>query len=278
MGIFGHNASLGFWLRDQSLDAALIFPRRKGWKLAGRAVAGDGGLLTLPDRGERLAAAFGACLKKLPRAARRADMPASLALPDVLVDEDVLNFAEFPSARTEARALVEHRMARELGTAAADLAVAWEVTGNSVGKVTCRVRAMDRALLADIEAAASRVGLRLTRIDGWSGFASGAPELRDYPAGSAVWSDGEDWSLVCWTESDPAGFCQQGKVTELAVADIVRLSQSYGRANGQADLALVIDAPDVLTDALKSAAKRARVPVFQFAAGEARSAQVAAWA
>lgn len=278
MGLFGHSASLGFWLRDESLEATLIWPRRKGWKTAGRAAAGEGGLLTASDRGDRLANAFAAVLKKLPRAARRADMPASLALPDAMVDEDLLTFAEFPTARAEARALVEHRMARELGVAASDLAVAWEVMDGDGGKLTCRVRAMDRALRGDIEAAASRAGLRLTRIDGWSGFASCAPELKDYAAGSAVWSDGEDWSLVCWTGDDPAGFCQQGRVSEMAVSDIVRLSQSYGRAHGVPAPALVIDAPDTLTDALKEAARRAGLTVFRFSAGEARSAQVAAWA
>ena len=64
----------------------------------------------------------------------------------------------------------------------------------------------------------------------------------------------------------------------MAVPDIVRLSQSYGRAHGVPALSLVIDAPDTLTDALKAAAKRAGLTAYQFSAGEARSAQVAAWA
>ncbi len=280
MALFGRHLQLGFWLTDEALEAALIQPRRKGWKLLGQSVAKGEALLVPNGRRERLATAFQTAMKALPRVARRADMPAVLSVPEALVEEEVLAFAEFPSSKREAKALVSQRLARELGAVADDLAVSWETFAPANGEVTCRARAMSRSLRADIEAGAASAGLRLVRIDGWSGFASGAPELGAEPSGAAVWSDGTDWSLLCWQEGFPAGFCQSGRSTdtdELA-ATVARLSLSFAKSAGAGPGKLFVSVPGTMIQPLKTAATRLGLSVFEFAAGDNRAAQVAAWA
>ena len=278
MALFGKKASIGFWVQEQGLEAAFVRRRRKGWKVAGHAVAQSEGLLSGDGRRERLTGAFRDCLKTLPREARRADMEAVLAVSDSCVEEDVLTFAEFPSVKAEARALVAHRMGRELGVPADDLAVSWE-TFRGENEVKCRVRAMDRHLRDDIEAAAARVGIRLARIDGWSGFASGAPVLADHRAGSAVWSDGVDWSLICWSEADPVGFCQQGRAAQPAqmIADVVRLSRSYAEGQGVAEFPFLADVPGGISESLDVKVRGVGMTFHPIGGEPHRSVQLASW-
>lgn len=279
MAMFVGHLQLGFWLTENALEAALIRPRRRGWKLVGQATAKGDGLLEAEGRRDRLAKAFQTVMKGLPRVARRADVPAALGIPDALVEEEVLVFADFPSAAGEARALVSQRMARELGTLADELTVSWETFGASRGEVTCRARAMGRSLCRDIEASASLTGLRLVRIDGWSGFASCAPELAAEPSGAAVWSNGTDWSLICWHENAPAGFCESGRSSnaEEIAATVARLSLSFARRVEAGPGKLIVSVPQDMIKPIKTAAKRFGLPVFEFDAGDNRAAQVAAW-
>lgn len=278
MALFGRQASIGFWAQDQGLEAAFVRRRGKGWKVAGHALARAEELLSGDGRQERLTEAFRNCLKSLPREARRADIAAVLAVSDWCVEEDVLTFAEFPTVKAEARALVAHRMGRELGVPADDLAVSWE-TFRGQNEVKCRVRAMDRHLRDDVEAAAARVGIRLVRIDGWSGVASGASALADHRAGSAVWSDGADWSLICWSEADPVGFCQHGRATQPAqmMEDTVRLSRSYAEGQGVAELPFLADVPEGISESLDAAVRGAGMTFHPIGGEPRRSVQVAVW-
>ena len=277
--MFGPRIYLGFWLQDHALDAALVMPGRRGLKTLGQVSAAGMGLLTAEDRTQHLRHAFVRCLKGLPRAARRADTPAVLALPDVHVEEEILAFADVPNSQSEATALMSHRMARETGDLPGDLAVSWERLGqDDKGETICRVRAMNAFLRNDIEIAAARAGLRLTRIDGWSGYASGAPSLQSHQAGAAVWSNGTDWSLICWSNADPAGFCQSGRVGDAgSAADIVRLSISYARSLGIDAGPLSADVPDDFAHDLAAAAGKAGLDTRVMTQG-ARAQQVAGWA
>lgn len=279
MAIFGKSLRLGFWVRDDVVDAAIVQPRRTGLKvLVGASVLAEN-LLVADGRQARLAAAFQLVMKRLGPVSRRADMPAILALPDRLVEEEVLAFAEFPSSKRQARALVAQRMARELGTAADDIEVTWEVFGSSDNRVTCRARAMERALRDDIEGAAAATGLRLIRIDSWNGFASGAPDLGEEPSGAAVWSDGKDWSLLCWQSGEPAGFAQSGRSEDVGevAATVARLSVSFAKRHGMTPGKLFISVPgDAIRD-FETAAKGLGLSVVKSAPGTSPAAQVAAW-
>ncbi|NNE87079.1 MAG: hypothetical protein HKN27_03305, partial [Silicimonas sp.] len=196
--MLGKVVTLGFWLSDTALEAAVVRPGRKASKtIATAAVAGEG-LLTSSDRSKRLTEAFRVCLKKMPRVVRRADTPAVLALPDRLVVEDVFDFAEFPKAQSEAQALVAHRLSREMNVLPDEIDVSWDRLASADGAEHIRVRAMQSALRKDIETAATAAGVRLVRIDGWAGFASAASQIANQDAGSVVWCDGAEWSLLCW--------------------------------------------------------------------------------
>ncbi len=280
MALFARKLHLGFWLTDAVLEAAVIQPRRSGWNVIGSAAVAGKGLLSPDGRRTLLASSFRRALKELPRVACRADMSAALAVPDALVEEEVLNFADFPTVRSEARALVTQRMARDLGRVADDLAVSWELFPAEGEAFTCRARVLDRALLADIEAGAAETGLRLTRIDGWSGFASGAPELGREASGAAVWSDGTDWSLLCWCGEDPTGFAQSGTSGNLdeLTSTVARLGASYAKQHGAGAGKLFLSVPGDMIRPMKTAATRFGFSVFEFAAGDCRAEQVAAWA
>ena len=277
--MLGKTVTLGFWLSDRSLEAALVRTGRKSSKvLAETAVPGEN-LLSSEDRSTRLTQALRASLRTLPRTVRRADMPAVLAVQDGHVIEDVFTFAEFPNAKAEARALVAHRLSREINVLPDDLDVYWENVTSADGAETVRVRAIKRALRSDIEAAAAAAGLRLIRIDGWAGFASCAPQLTKQDSGSAIWSDGTEWSLLCWGGKDAAGFSQTGQIEspESTAQDIVRLSLAYARRNDVSPGPLAADVPTTLVSALSEATKRAGLEVLALRKGP-RAVQVATWA
>lgn len=278
--MFGKRPYLGFWLEGAKLEAAVVMPVRNGFKTLGQSVVEQDGLLGSEEgRRASLGRAFLGCVKRLPRVARRADTPVVLALPDACVEEEVFKFAEFPKAKEEARSLVCHRMARETGDLPVDLAVSWDVLERAETHVSCRVRAMNASLRADIEGAAAKAGLRLARIDGWAGYACAEPALQSQPSGAAVWSDGRHWSLICWSDADPAGYCQTAPVTEphSSAADIVRLSISYARANEIGAGPLSADVPQELAGALALAAQAASLGT-EVMNTEPRAVQVAKWA
>lgn len=276
--MFGSAITLGFWLSEDGLEASLVRVGRKTSKrIADTTVAGDA-LLSGDDRPARLANAFRACVKALPRTVRRADTPAVLAVPDSLVVEDVFRFDDFPKAEAEARALVAHRLSREINIMPDDIDVSWEEMEADGARIV-RVRAMARSLRQDIEAGAAAAGLRLVRIDGWAGFASAAPEVAKRDAGAAVWCDGHEWSLLCWGGADACGFSQTGSVEapDVTASDIVRLSLAYARRNEVAPGPLTADVPASLASALSESAKRLGLEALALPADK-RATQVAKWA
>ncbi|PUB17054.1 hypothetical protein DFP92_10264 [Yoonia sediminilitoris] len=195
----------------------------------------------------RFAAVFRELVKDLPKVVRRADMPVFVSLPDPLVREDVLRFADFPDGVAEAQDLVRMRLLRETGGAMVDPVCTYEVIDRA-DEVTVRVRSLERALRDAIEQGASAAGLHITRLESWLGYASVA--LGDVaPDGACLFSDGDSWSLTCWAQSVPEGYFEAGWVAD---ADddlgnrIARLIQSFALAHDASPLTLVGAAPDAL--------------------------------
>lgn len=279
--MFGPQYRLGLWLHASGVEASLVRRRRRGWTEDAVQRIEESDLLEAQGRRAKLASTLSKCVSKLPRIARRADLSVAVALSDALVAEDVIKFADFPDAVAERAALVRHRVAREFGVPAEAIAVSHEVAAREADGVIVRARAMEAALRDDIEAAAAAAGLRPTRIDGWSGYASAAPDCASRASGAALWADGEGWTLLCWSPDDPAGFVQHGPSDDDAAVDILRLVRSYGRAQSDAGEGLTVGAPQALTERLTSLAKAQGLKIETFGAdgiSGGRAARVAAWA
>jgi hypothetical protein len=246
---------LGIALTATGGEAALVRlrgKRRKPKLLAsaqsdvalGRFEAGD------PDI---FASVFKELAKGLPNDVRRADMPVFVSLPDALVREDVLQFADFPQDVIEAQDLIRLRLLRDGDGALQDPICTYQVIARG-DRVTVRTRSIERSLRDAVEAGARAGGLHISRMDGWFGFASAALDgVADN--GACVLSDGQSWSLACWAPDTPEGFYESGWIDSSGDAlgeRTTRLVQSFALRHKTKALTLVAAAPTALLPQLSS--------------------------
>lgn len=146
--------------------------------------------------------------RSLPTAAKRADVPLFVSLPEALVREDLLRFKEFPKSRQEAHELVLARVRRDAGFEDIDPVCSFERLAAAEG-VIIRARSIDRALRDRVEQAARSAGLHISRLEGWIGFLrpAFAQIVRD---GACLQSDGASWSLSCWSHDKQQSFSDSG--------------------------------------------------------------------
>lgn len=277
--MFRSSARVGIWLDDTSAEAAVLRRTRKGWEaLSKKRVPLSA---SLPDaEAADLRKTFSALWKQLPAIARRADTPVYLAMPDAHVIEEVLTFEDFPARQEEAAPLVRQRCARELGRDPESLAITSEVITRDDTGVLCRVRVIDRALRDRIEDAAQRAGFRLTRLDGWLGYATADPAVGN--TAFALWADANSWTLACASDDHPQGFSDTGALDDSTAREqICRLVRSYAHRQGLGGATLLADAEAAL---LKDIAKRlaqAKIKcrsIVPQTCPKSRAERVAAWA
>lgn len=273
---------LGIWLGANALSAALLERRRGTWHTKSQA---DLPLLHAMDdlSADDLAKALVKLVKQLPRSARRADMSVAIGLPDRYVEEEYFDFDVFPTNPTEAKTLVRHRMARELGTPPDAIAITIHTDDTSDQIRACRARAIDAAALKKIETALTASGLRPERIDVWSGYARQEAARLGFAHGSALWCDDFEWSLMCWADKGAQTFFEKGPcdadVSELA-STVVRIAKTHAHRNGVTDSPLAVSAPDTMAREILDAAEYLGVTVGSFPddnGPKGRAAQVAAW-
>lgn len=170
---------------------------------------------------------------KLGREARRADTPASIALPDPLFSEDRFSFAEAPDKPDALNALIKWRIAREHRLDAEDIAAsAQRLPGQSeTGEAQFLVRFAPRATIEAVEVAARRAGLTPVLIEAQSRFNIAAEPA--IAATADVTLSGQWWSLTYRDAATPEGHVRAdwriGGVSDLA-GPLARLIRTMARA------------------------------------------------
>ena len=177
---------LGIALGRNGAEAALVLKGRRGPKVLGHALAASDAELLDPVDREALTSVFRDLVQRLPRLARRADVPLAVCLPEPMLTEDVLHFADFPAKADEAAQLVRARVMREAGEAKADPVCSFDVIRRAEGDVAVRARSMPRRLRDAVEAAARAAGLHVTRLDGWAGYLTAGIDGQAGPGGLPV--------------------------------------------------------------------------------------------
>ncbi len=246
---------LGIALTAEGSEAALV--RMRGKRRKPKLLAGAQSDVALgrfdPKDPDIFARVFKELAKGLPHEARRADMPILVSLPDALVREDVLQFADFPEDANEAQDLIRMRLIRDGGGAFHDPVCTYQVIARG-DQVTVRTRSIERSLRDVVEAGARAGGLHIWRMDGWFGFASVALD-GIAENGACVLSDGQSWSLACWASDTPEGFYESGWIGGSGDAlgeRTTRLVQSFALRHKTKALTLVAAAPTVLLPQLSS--------------------------
>ena len=281
--MFGSKLKLGVVLSRHAVEAALVRSRTgqmRGKTLFHARHGGDDDLLVAGSEAA-LRSAFGALSRGLPRAARRADIPMNVAIPDALVAEDVFRFSDFPEDQRHALDLVRARVAREHGCEPAARVCSLDLVNRTDGQVQVRSRSMERDLRDRIEHSARAAGFHAARIDGWAGYISRALPEATAPA-TYLWSDEESWCLLCAGGQDPIGFSDSGWIDgrEDAVARrALRVSHSFARTANTAP-ALAADPVSLVTGLSRLGSTGIEPVDTSDLAGGTRNpaAQIAIWA
>ena len=240
-------ARVGIFLGRDAARAVLAAPGRRG--RPPRVIASAEAPVDPEAWGaapERIAPTLAALARGLPSAARRADRPLAVALPDPPATEDRLSFRDLPSAPGELAELVRFRIARDHRRAASEIACAAQVEGPAEGGTEVLVRVLPRALVAAVEGAAHRAGFVPRRLDTWAGFAlDEAARRAGGEAGAWLWSDGAWWALMCWARAEThlhAEWRRAGDEAALA-GKALRIAKSFALRCGLERLPTTLDLP-----------------------------------
>ena len=199
------------------------------------------------DDAPALGEVFRQLAKSLPTAAKRADVPLFVSLPEALVREALLHFKEFPKSHREAQELVLARVRRDASDEDFDPLCSFERLDDSDG-VVIRARSIDRARRDRVEQAACSAGFHISRLEGWIGFLrpAFAQIVKD---GACLQSDGASWSLSCWSHDKQHSFSDSGWLDhgdEHLQAKWHRLMQSFQLRHSLPPLTLLILSPSEL--------------------------------
>ena len=249
----GAGPRVGIFLGAASARAALVGPARRGRPprvIAEAEAPVDPEAWT--GAPERIGATLARLARDLPAAARRADRPVAIALPDPLATEDRLVFRDLPASPREVAELVRFRVARDHRRDASGLACAAQLLGPCEGGTEVVVRILPQALVSAVEEGAHRAGFVPWRLDTFAGFAlDEAARRAGRGAGGWLWSDGAWWALMCWRRDE--GCPDAGPESHLhaewrragdeaALADkAVRIAKSFALRSGLDRLALTLD-------------------------------------
>ena len=247
--MFSGKMTLGVVLSQSGGEAALIRARAKRTpKLLASATSKAAIASFMPLDEQGLNQVFVELTKAMPSMIRRADLPLYVSLPDPLVQEDILTFNEFPADAKEAHDLIRLRLARNGVDGMNDLVSCYQVIGEQDGAIVTRVRSMERGTRDAVEAAATRCGLHVAKMESWSAYASRAL-TKIGGNGAFIWSDGVSWSLTCWADAAPEGFFESGWVQsqpEAAAGRISRLLRSFSMAHETGPLTMINALPEQL--------------------------------
>ena len=217
--------SVGIFLGNTMAEASLIRMRKGGgFKRIGSSTVVAGS--DFWDEG-CLDAVIAQVFSDLPGKSQRADVAVQISLPDPLVYETLMDFEDFPQNPAEATKLVTWRMARAIDVAAETLRCSFQIVGEGAAGRSVIGRSVTTEVFDAVYAAAKNQGVRIARLDGWSGYHFNHIDEADI----CVWANEEWWVLECRGKGE-ASFIASGWIKgcnpESRIADrVTRLARSY---------------------------------------------------
>ena len=211
--IFNRSGSLGILLTNGGAQASFRRGQRAGG-FFGTAFLPAARPLLEPFDPKRLSGILGLLAERLPKRARRIDVPVSIGVPDPLFLECAINFKAFPENEDEARALVEARVAKEYPNYQGGQVSAFQILANQADGVTVLIRTMKREVRDALDACAHEAGFNLRHLEGYCAFGGERTENGPVSTDVSVRIAPDNWFVECVANDGKTFFSQAGWMGE----------------------------------------------------------------